>query len=225
MDPLPASDDEPQEFDPFAHDEDEAMRDVERHVNVHRLKGEVQKITGVAPTGYENPEAPAEVVEGFWQSVVEWERAPDTTHTAQWQHDHPSLPPDAELNDEQVHSLLWQIIEWMATRRTYLEDTNHLSDRELYRHLRDEAMHEWTKELSPHSRMNYHMSPIGSGSEEDNALYMRFYADDSYRDHWAKQFPKDLIPEHEYPPCDRDRLLPQADYAIYDADDEEVDSK
>ncbi len=209
------------EGDPFGDDSDEPMRDIERRLNVHRLQSEFQEITGVAPAGHQNPDAPSEIIEGFWQSVVEWEKAPDTTQAAQWHRDQAPLPPDAELNDEQLSARLRQIIEWMAARRTYLENTDHLSDRELYRYLRDEAMHEWTKEFSPRSRMNCHISPIGSGSEEDNALYMRYYADDDYRERWARDFPEDHIPERAPLPFDRDRFLPRADYGLYEEDDED----
>ncbi|RYG61687.1 hypothetical protein EON80_23750 [bacterium] len=203
--------DEFDDYDPFADDDDE-LREVERRMNIHRLKNGFKEITGVEPNAHENPDAPAEILEGFWENVNEWERAPDTTQSIMWERDHAPLPPADDLSDEEVHTRLWEIIAWMASRRTYLSDTNHLSDRELYTHLRDESMLEITKEFSPESQMNTHTSPIGSGSEEDNEIYMRFYADDAYRAHWAKQFPDSFIPEKETPPYDRDRLLPQYDY-------------
>jgi hypothetical protein len=53
---------------------------------------------------------------------------------------------------------------------------------------------------------------LGSGSEEDNQVYLKHYADDASRRHWQEDFPNDLIPAHEALPYDRDRLLPKQDY-------------
>ena len=50
---------------------------------------------------------------------------------------------------------------------------------------------------------------LGSGSEEDTYLYLKYYADDDWRRFWLKDFPDDEIPDHEDPPYDRDRLLPK----------------
>jgi hypothetical protein len=53
---------------------------------------------------------------------------------------------------------------------------------------------------------------LGGGSEEDNQLYLKYYADDDWRQHWHEDWPDDLIPAHQDPPYDRDRLLPKPDY-------------
>jgi hypothetical protein len=50
----------------------------------------------------------------------------------------------------------------------------------------------------------------GSGSDEDNHVYLRYYADEKYRRDWANDWPDDTVPEHEDPPFDRDRYLPQS---------------
>ena len=58
----------------------------------------------------------------------------------------------------------------------------------------------------------WHIQLLSSGSDEDNYLYLKYYADDDWRRQWHKDFPSDPIPEHEELPYDRDRLLPKADY-------------
>jgi hypothetical protein len=45
------------------------------------------------------------------------------------------------------------------------------------------------------------------GSDEDNPLYLKYYADEGWRRQWHKNWPKDPIPRHEDPPYARDRLL------------------
>ena len=40
-------------------------------------------------------------------------------------------------------------------------------------------------------------------------IYLKHYADEEAREHWARRFPEDPIPPHEPLPYDRDRFLPQ----------------
>jgi hypothetical protein len=53
---------------------------------------------------------------------------------------------------------------------------------------------------------------LGGCSEEDNRLYLKYYADDASRKQWHRDFPDDPLPAHQDPPYDRDRLLPKPDY-------------
>ena len=57
-----------------------------------------------------------------------------------------------------------------------------------------------------------HMSPLGGCSEEDIHLYLKYYADEQWRRDWQEEYPEEILPDHEEPPYDRDRLLPQPDY-------------
>jgi hypothetical protein len=41
---------------------------------------------------------------------------------------------------------------------------------------------------------------------------MKYYADEQWRRRWQEDFPDFTMPDHEDPPYDRDRLLPQPDY-------------
>ena len=79
-------------------------------------------------------------------------------------------------------------------------------------HLWTDALREDTKTLTPNANWACHLQMIGSGSEEDNHLYLKYYADEDERRHWHSQFPKDVLPAHEDLPYDRDRLLPKRDY-------------
>jgi hypothetical protein len=57
----------------------------------------------------------------------------------------------------------------------------------------------------------YHFDLVGSGSEEDTRLYLKYYADEEDRRRWLERWPSDRVPEHEDPPYDRDRRLPQSE--------------
>ena len=116
------------------------------------------------------------------------------------------LPEESSLGDESLHQKLQELIDEMAGIGMLIESTDHLSDRELYRYLVTDALLEETV-LPTSSNGAWHMSPIGGGSEEDNEIYLRYYADDDTRERWHRDF-GDPLPPKEKPPFDRDRLLP-----------------
>ena len=155
---------------------------------------------------------PAETEEAFWKYVVDYEEAPWTTNFHQLESAGVSLPPPDSLNDQELTEKLWEVIHKLALLRVFIEQTDHLSDRELYKHLWTDSLREETKALPADSNSAWHIQLLGSGSEEDNQLYLKYYADDADRRQWRKDFPKDPIPAHEDPPYDRDRRLPKPDY-------------
>ena len=116
--------------------------------------------------------------------------------------DIPAVPPE---DAAALRAKLLEIIEAMFEIGMVVESTDHLSDAELYRFLVDDALlHETIISVAGGT---WHISPIGSGSEEDNEIYLRFYADDEYREMWHRDFGA-VLPPKEKPPCDRDRFLP-----------------
>ncbi len=62
--------------------------------------------------------------------------------------------------------------------------------------------------------MNPIIDFLSSGSDEDNELYLKYYADDDYRRRWRDDWPNDVIPPHVDPPYDRDGNLPNAGHGI-----------
>jgi hypothetical protein len=122
-----------------------------------------------------------------------------------------ALPRPQELDDTQITGKLWEVIHAMAGLGAFLHSTDHLSDRELYADLWREALREPGILLPDHLDYAWHIDLIGSGSEEDNLLRLKYYADEEERRQWREDWPDDVIPDHEEPPYDRDRLLPQAE--------------
>lgn len=121
------------------------------------------------------------------------------------------LPAPEELDDSQLNAKLWEVIRGLAMQRTFLYCTDHLSDRELYEQLWHDVLREENPDMPSHEDSACHIDLLSSGSEEDNELYLRYYADEETRRDWAKDWPDDVIPAHEAPPYDRDRHLPTRD--------------
>jgi hypothetical protein len=116
---------------------------------------------------------------------------------------------DSQLDDAALHAKLWEVIEGMAAIGMFIDSTDHMSDRELYRYLVSDALQEGV--LLPGAMAGlWQISPIGGGSEEDNEIYLRYYADDETRLRWQKDFGR-AIPSKEKTPYDRDRLLPNGE--------------
>ena len=189
-------------------DEDET----ERAKRIAELKRQAQELAGGKMVEGEMEETPPEVAEGFWQHVVAYEKAPWTTNFKQLEEAGMELPAPETLNDEQLTKKLWEVIRGLALLRVFLEDTDHLSDRELYTELWSDMLREEVKAMPPDPDGAYHLSPLGGCSEEDIQLQMKYYADDEWRQRFQEDFPDFPMPEHEDPPYDRDRLLPQPDY-------------
>lgn len=120
-----------------------------------------------------------------------------------------TLPSPDQLPDSQLTDKLWEIIEALSLLRVYLHNTNHLSDRELYEDLWRDTLREPAVIMPNNPDYAYHIDLVGSGSEEDIQLHLKYYAGEDDRQRWRKEWPADNISEHEEPPFDRDRRLPQ----------------
>jgi hypothetical protein len=186
--------------------------DEDREKRIEELKRRAEELTGgEMKTGEIEPSSP-EIEEGFWKHVVEYEEAPWTTHFQQLERAGVSLPAPESLNEEETTAKLWEVINKLAQMRIFLEDTDHLSDRKLYTELWGDLLREETKDIVLDQDSACHYQLLSGGSDEDNQLYLKYFADDHWREWWHKDYPDDPMPEHEDPPYDRDRLLPQPTY-------------
>ena len=124
-----------------------------------------------------------------------------------------SLPPlefpdPGGLTDDELNGLLWRKIAELAERRVFLEQTDHLSDRELYSVLCSPEMKELSTQAVPENGI-VGFDILGGYSEEDIELYLRYYADHPERERWQIEWPDHPIPEEETPPYQRDVKLPK----------------
>lgn len=180
---------------------------------IEALKRRAEELSGgQMKTASLDDDYPEEMEEAFWKHVVDYEEAPWTTNFQQLENAGVSLPAPDSLKDEELTAKLWEIIQKLALLRVFISQTDHLSDRELYTHLCTESLREETKAMPMTANSAWNIELLGSWSEEDTQLYLKYYADDDWRRQWHKNWPKDPIPAHQDPPYDRDRLLPKPDY-------------
>ena len=182
----------------------------ERQRHIRELQERLQRIAGGPVSMGFSEDCPEEIRERFLESVVAFEEAEPVALFDELGKMGLQLPAPEEMDDVQLYNKLWEIIRCMSLLGSYLHNTGHLSDRELYRRLWSELLREPTV-LLPHNQ-NYaeHIDIIGSGNEEDIQIYLKYYADEEERQHWAEEPMAGPIPPHEPLPFDRDRILPQA---------------
>jgi hypothetical protein len=160
---------------------------------------------------WESEDLSPDVREQFWQNLIAFENAPWTTDFQLLTDAGVELPEPDALNDEELTAKLWEVIDRLAGMHVYLSDTDHLSDRELYRALWHDSLREEVKAIEdPNSA--YHLSLVGSFGPEQLHAYLKYYADEDERRRSLEDFPDEELPPHEDPPFDRDRLLPQRPY-------------
>jgi len=179
---------------------------------IEDLKRQAEELCGGQMEVHNLDDCSVEVEEEFWKHIVDYEEAPWTTHFQQLEQAGTSLPPPDSLKDEELTTKLWEVIQKLALLRVFIADTDHLSDRELYAHLWTDTLREETKAMPQAANCACHIQLLSGGSDEDNLLYLKHYADEDWRQQWHKDWPNDPIPEHEDPPYDRDRVMPKADY-------------
>jgi hypothetical protein len=145
-----------------------------------------------------------------------FEYGPTTTYFEQLTAAGVELPEPDALAEADTRRKLWEVIAGLAALRVFLDDTDHLSDRELYAKL----WHDYLRGETPANNeigFNTQLGLMPDGVEPDTSHYLKYYADDKQREWWMKDNPGAAMPAHEDPPYDRDALLPCAEYERSDA--------
>src|SRR5688572_21649147 len=174
---------------------------------IEMLRDELKKLGGNMSA---ESDMPADLEEQFLRHVLEYEQAQPITLIEMLKNAGLEMPAPDDLDDGELTTRLWEVIERLSSLGAYIFHTNHLSDRELYSYLYSDGLMEEATLFPEDPSYAYMIDLTGSGSEEDNQIYFKYYADDEHRRQWAHDWPDDLIPEHEDPPFDRDRFLPQS---------------
>ncbi|HEY3581335.1 MAG TPA: hypothetical protein VGK82_12350 [Pyrinomonadaceae bacterium] len=174
---------------------------------IAKLRQEVEKLGG-STMSLES--MPADMEEEFLRHVLEYEHAEPISLLRLLENSGLEVPPPDQFDDDTLSAKLTEIIERMASLGAYLLHTNHLSDRALYEYLYHDGLREEAVLFPENPSYAYMIDLTGSGSEEDNQTFLKYYADEQYRQQWASDWPADNIPDHEDAPFDRDRFLPQS---------------
>ena len=182
--------------------------DVDREIRIERMKRELEDLAGGPMISGSFGEVPPELEEIFLERAREFEKAEvDTNFNRLVQRGIQMIPP-AELGDRDLRVKLQEVLRALAAIRCFLHDTNHLSDRALYTWLWSEGLREETPDMAQLGGA-WHTSPIGSGNDEDTAIFLKYYASEKERRCWHKEFPNDALPPHCSLPYDRDQSLPR----------------
>jgi hypothetical protein len=174
---------------------------------IAKLRAELEKLGGSTTT---LESMPADMEEEFLRHVLEYETAEPISLLKLLENSGMQVPASDTLDDDALKVKLKELIERMSQLGAFLLHTNHLSDRELYDFLCREGLREEAVLFPENPSYAYMIDLTGSGSDADNEIYLKYYADEEHRRRWAHDWPDDPLPEHEDPPFDRDRFLPQS---------------
>jgi hypothetical protein len=189
-------------FDPAPEDE----VDIDREIRIEKMKGELDDLADGSMISGGFGEVSREIEETFLTRICEFEKAAwDTNFNRLVQRGVEMIPP-AELDETSLHAKLHDVLRALAEVRCFLENTDHLSDRELYTWLWAEALREETPDLSQLGGA-WHISPIGGCDEHDMAIFLKYYASENERRQWQEECPSDALPPRCPLPYDRDRNL------------------
>lgn len=182
---------------------------IEQYLHITEMRAELSELSDGTMVTATCEDMDQGLEEAFLESVLAYERAEQVPFRTLLERDGVVLPEPDELSDEELTAKLDEVIQAMAARRSFLDCTNHLSDRQLYTHLIEISLEETVPDLLPDDWTNCHLDMTGGCSDEDIEVYLRHYADEDWRAHWAESWPDTVIPPHQDPPHDRDRHLPK----------------
>lgn len=134
------------------------MDELDRETNVDRMKARLSRMSG--------------------GKLVAGEVAPFTTDFQRLAGAGVELPAPESIGDAELTSKLWEVIGCLARMRVFISRTDHLSDRDLYSRLWHDALREEVPVDQDEDDGASHIDLVGTGSDEDAHLYLRFYADE-----------------------------------------------
>jgi hypothetical protein len=127
------------------------------------------------------------------------------------EHNIPLLPP-AEITEETLAPILWELLHNLSHRGFYVLHTDHLSDHELYTELWERGLRDPAHLPGRNPRGGWFHDFLGSWGDDDMQLWLRYYASDEERVKHAGEWPGDAIPPKQKPPSNRDWRLPKGPF-------------
>ena len=161
--------------------EPEHAHDLDQQIRINELREQTREAAGGEMTTWESEDCPPNIAEQFWSNVLAYESAAQTCHFLQLEERGIELPAPEDLSDdEQLTAKLWEVIHALASMNVFLSQTDHWSDRKLYDAIWHDTLREITMDLPPDSGWTHHIDFLSSGSDEDNELYLKYYADEEW---------------------------------------------
>ncbi len=182
-------------------DEDEAAAREDEASRARQLKEQAGAATPAAGVEGEAPAiefdyaAAPQPARQPWSRALEANVAPLTSEFEQLTKQGVDLPPPEQLDDAAVSKKVAEIADAMSKRNVFLEQADHLSDRELYEHLYRDTLHEAKKDV-PVRRDAFSSTDlvVGAALDEDAEKILRLDADALRPAQQAPSFDVDRLP-------------------------------
>ena len=127
----------------------------------------------------------------FLASMLAWERAP-VLPVYRWFEPELRPPRPSVLNDDDLHEILWDVINKLHEQRIILDFTDHLSDRELYCVIYRDILPAREKKME---LLNNYLHWDCSHAGGDPDVWLRYYATEEERENWAESYRQPLPPK------------------------------
>lgn len=169
--------------------------DVEQLLLNAKLRDELEPFFDESLQILDSGRVPIRVENEFLSAILAWERAP-VLPISQWFS--PSLTPPLadQLAPEELHEVLWDMIDKLASRCIYLDFTDHLSDAELYRLVVRDILPSHEKMVDLTSHCIYYNCAEQDGDPE---TWLRYYASEEERMGWMEETGQPLPPVESSP--------------------------
>ncbi len=145
---------------------------------------------------------PLTVENEFLASMLAWERAP-ILPIYRWFEPELRPPRPDVLTDEDLHAILWDVIEKLHEKRIVLDFTDHLSDRQLYCLIYRDILPSREKKIDLGTNYLHWDCSYTNGDPE---IWLRYYATREERLAWTEAYRQPLPPRMKPP---YPRRLPQ----------------
>lgn len=184
------------------------LSQVDQTIRINELKERAREAGGGEMDDWTSETCPLDLQEAFWESVLAWETAPDSTYAEMLSERNVPLPPPELLNEQELHAALWEVIRGLRDINVYLVHTNHLSDRQLYEFLWGDVMRQPTKHVPDTDLWHCELDLLGGCSQADLRLLRTYYPQDWGLGEWDETA-LGPPPQQQPAPFDRDHLLPR----------------
>jgi hypothetical protein len=169
--------------------------EIEQLLRNAELWDEIEPFRDESLTVLDLDRLPTEVENDYLASMLDWERAP-LLPIAEWFDPPLALPRLETLDEAELHELLWYAITRLFEKRIVLDNTDHLSDRQLYCVISRDILPALEKKME---RRGDYLHWNCADEDGDMETWLRFYATPEEREYFAGEFSGPLPPA-ESPP-------------------------
>ena len=164
--------------------------EVEQLLRNAELRDELERYFDESISRVRLQHLPIEAENEFLACMLAWEQAP-VLPIYRWFEPELRPPRPEALSDDDLHAILWDLVQKLFARRIVLDFTDHLSDRAFYCLIVRDILPAREKKIDRPN--NYlHWDCTGAGNDPD--VWLRYYATEQEREDWAETYRQPLPP-------------------------------